>query len=86
VVVYQLQLNPKDENQYWMDAKWHDLKVQEAEILVKLFGPIRWTFKRPLYLFAHGPVLKLDYDVFALRWYGRNAHARAIPSPKQGKK
>jgi acyl-homoserine-lactone acylase len=70
VDIYRLTLNPDNENQYWMDGIWHDLEVSEAPILVKLFGPIRWTFRQPLYFSAHGPVLKLDHGSFALRWAG----------------
>ncbi len=70
VDVYQLKLNPENDNQYWMDGQWHDLEQRSANILVKLFGPIRWTFERPLYSSAHGPVFKLDHGTFALRWAG----------------
>ena len=70
VDVYQLTLNPKNEDQYWLDNQWHDFEQREAEIVVKLFGPFRWTFKRPLYFSEHGPVLKLDHGTFALRWAG----------------
>lgn len=70
VDVYQLTLNPENDNQYWMDGTWHDLEQRSANILVKLFGPIRWTFKRPLYFSEHGPVFKLDHGTFAIRWAG----------------
>lgn len=70
VDIYQLTLNPDNDNQYWLDGAWQDLEVSEAPILVKLLGPIRWTFKQPLYFSAHGPVLKLDHGSFAIRWAG----------------
>ncbi len=70
VDIYQLTLNPDNDNQYWLDGAWHDLEVRDADILVKLFGPIRWIFTEPLYFSAHGPVLKLDHGAFALRWAG----------------
>jgi acyl-homoserine-lactone acylase len=70
VDVYQLRLNPDNDNQYWLDGDWAELEVKDADILVKLFGPIRWIFSEPLYFSAHGPVLKLEHGAFALRWAG----------------
>lgn len=70
VDVYQLQLNPENDNQYWLDGEWKALEQRDANIVVKLFGPIRWTFKEPLYFSAHGPVFKLEHGAFALRWAG----------------
>jgi penicillin amidase/acyl-homoserine-lactone acylase len=70
VDIYQLTLNPEDDNQYWMDGRWHELEVASADILVSLLGPIRWTFSEPLYFSAHGPVLKLQHGAYALRWAG----------------
>lgn len=70
VDVYQLTLNPDNDNQYWLDGEWVDFEQRDADIVVKLLGPVRWTFKRPLYFSEHGPVLKLDHGIFALRWAG----------------
>ncbi len=70
VDVYQLKLNPENDQQYWLDGKWQQLEVRDANIVVKLFGPIRWTFQEPLYFSAHGPVLKTDTGAYALRWSG----------------
>ncbi|MDP5053294.1 MAG: acylase [Congregibacter sp.] len=70
VDVYQLTMNPDNDNEYLLDGEWLALESQTAEILVKLFGPFRWTFKEPLYSSRHGPVLKLDHGTFAIRWAG----------------
>lgn len=70
VDVYQLTLNPDNQNQYWLDNEWHDLEQDNAAIVVKFFGPLRWTFNESLYHSAHGPVLKLEHGTFALRWAG----------------
>lgn len=70
VDIYQLTVNPDNENQYLLDGQWVDLEVETADILVKLFGPLRWTFSEPLYFSRHGPVLKLDHGTFAVRWAG----------------
>ena len=44
--VYKLTINPDNENQYWYEGFWKDMKVKEARIKVKLLGPISWTFKK----------------------------------------
>ena len=70
VDIYQLTLNPDNEDEYWLDGAWHALQVEQVDILVSLLGPIRWTFTEPLYFSAHGPVLKLEHGAYALRWAG----------------
>ena len=68
--VYELTINPENDNQYWLDGAWYDLKVRDAAIDVTFFGPIRWTFHEPLYASVHGPVLKTKTGAFAIRWAG----------------
>jgi len=70
VDIYQLTINPENENQYWMDGQWHDLEVSQASITVKIFGPLYWTAHEPIYHSAHGPVMKFDHGTYALRWAG----------------
>lgn len=70
VDVYQLTINPENDNEYLLDGKWIELETRTAEILVRVFGPFRWTFKEPVYSSKHGPVLKLDHGTFAIRWSG----------------
>ncbi len=70
VDVFQLTLNPDNPDQYLLDGQWRDFEVHDVEILVKLLGPLRWTFSEPLYFSEHGPVLKLPHGTFALRWAG----------------
>ncbi|WP_439107934.1 acylase [Congregibacter sp.] len=70
VDVYQLTMNPENDEEYLLDGEWVPLEVRSAEILVRVFGPFYWTFKEPLYLSHHGPVLKLDHGTFAIRWSG----------------
>jgi len=68
--IYQLKINPENENQYWMDGQWNDLEVTEASIRLKLFGPLYWTAHEPIYHSAHGPVMKFDHGTYAIRWAG----------------
>ena len=68
--VYQLEINPQNALQYRFDDAWRELEVREAPIAVKLFGPIKWTFKREVLWSVHGPVMRGPNGTFALRFAG----------------
>ena len=68
--IYRLTINPNNENQYLLDGKWRDFEKSDAAIRVKLFGPLIWTVHRDVLYSAHGPVLKTDHGVFAIRYAG----------------
>ena len=70
--IYRLKINPKNGNQYWLDGAWHDLRVEDAALRVKIFGPIVWTVHRPVYFAAQGPVVKTDHGTYAIRYAGMN--------------
>ncbi|WP_339725893.1 penicillin acylase family protein [uncultured Paraglaciecola sp.] len=70
VDVYQLTINPNNENQYLLDGEWRDFVVKDAAIDVTFWGPIRWTFHETIYRSEHGPVFKTEKGTFALRWAG----------------
>jgi penicillin amidase/acyl-homoserine-lactone acylase len=70
VDVYQLTINPNNEDQYLLDGVWREFEVTDAAIDVTFWGPIRWTFHEAIYHSAHGPVFKTEHGAFALRWAG----------------
>ena len=70
VDVYRLKINPANKDQYLLDGKWRDFEKKDAAIRVKLWGPIYWTFHREVLRSAHGPVLRTDHGVFAIRYAG----------------
>ncbi|GMG88619.1 acylase [Biformimicrobium ophioploci] len=70
VDIYQLELNPQNPGQYRLDGEWRDFEVREAQILVRLLGPLHWTFKRDIKLAEHGPVMETEHGSYALRWAG----------------
>jgi penicillin amidase/acyl-homoserine-lactone acylase len=70
--VYRLTINPANENQYRLDGHWRDFAKADAAIRVKLLGPLIWTVHRDVLFSAHGPVLKTDHGVFAVRHAGMN--------------
>lgn len=72
VDIYQLLLNPANENQYWLDGTWHDFNIKTAKMTVKLLGPLRWTFNKTIKMSQHGPVMETEQGFFAMRWAGMN--------------
>jgi len=68
--VYRLIINPKNENQYLLDGKWRDFTKEDVALRVKLWGPLIWTVHRDAFFSVHGPVLKTDHGVFAIRYAG----------------
>jgi len=68
--VYELVINPENENQYKLDGEWRDFEITDVPLDVTFWGPIRWTFREPLYRSAHGPVFRTEKGAFALKWAG----------------
>jgi len=68
--VYELEIHPENENKYFIHGKWEELEVREAPITVKLWGPIKWTFKRKTLWSIHGPVIRNPHGTYAIRFVG----------------
>jgi len=66
--VFQLTINPNNENQYLFDGEWLDLSIEKIKIKVKIFGLFYWKVKRNLYNSILGPVLKTDHGTYAIRY------------------
>ena len=70
VDIYELTINPNNENQYLLDDKWVEFEKETLPIKVKLWGPIKWTFKRELLWSKHGPVIKANHGTYSIRYSG----------------
>jgi penicillin amidase/acyl-homoserine-lactone acylase len=70
VDVYELTMNPDNPDQYKLDGEWVDLEKDTARLKVKILGPITWTVKREVLWSRHGPVIRADHGVYALRFAG----------------
>ena len=70
VDIYELEMNPENQNQYMFDGKWLELEMKEAKIKLKIWGPFKWTVKRKVYKSIHGPVLKQPHGTYAIRYSG----------------
>jgi len=70
VDIYVLDINPENPNQYRFDGEWRDLEVDTVRITTRVFGPLRWTFKRELLWSVYGPVLRQPHGTYAIRFGG----------------
>ena len=70
VDVYELTINPDNEDQYELDGQWVDFEKSEAKLKVKIFGPIKWTVTQEVLWSHHGPALRTDTGVYAVRYPG----------------
>jgi acyl-homoserine-lactone acylase len=68
--VYDLAVNPENPGQYRFDGAWRDFEVRTASIGVKLWGPIRWTFRRETLWTVHGPAIRGPRGTYAIRLAG----------------
>ncbi len=66
--VYRLTTNGV--NQYWYDGKWRDFEVESVEIKVRVLGFLPVSVTRPVLRSVYGPVLRLTYGTYAIRWAG----------------
>ena len=70
VDIFLLDMDPDDSMRYRLDDQWLSLTSKEVPLTIKLFGFLKWTFKREALSSIHGPVLKTDHGVYAVRYAG----------------
>ena len=68
--VYEITVNPKNENEYFYDGAWRAFESWKAPIRVRLFGPFSWVFKQEALSTEYGPAIRLDHGTFAMRHAG----------------
>jgi len=68
--VFELKIDPENQNKYFFEGEWRDLEEETISIPVKLIGPFSWTFKREGLRSIHGPVIRNDQGTFAIRYSG----------------
>lgn len=72
--VFQLQMNPKNENQYLFDGQWMDLEKKKIKLRVK---GVPVPISRDLFWSKYGATMKNDQGVFSIR-LGANMEIRAL--------
>ena len=70
VDIYVLEIHPQDEMLYRMDGEWLSLNKRDVDVEVKLFGFLKWNFKREALSSIHGPVLRTAHGSYAIRYAG----------------
>ncbi len=70
VDIYGMTVNPDNPRQYRFDGEWRDFKVREAQMTVRLWGPVRWTVTRPLLYSEHGPCFEAPSGTYAIKFAG----------------
>jgi penicillin amidase/acyl-homoserine-lactone acylase len=70
--VYTLEANPNDRYFYRFDGEWRRLEVREARIVVRLWGPIRFTFRREVLTSLQGPAIRNARGLFAIHYAGQD--------------
>lgn len=74
--VYQLEINPENENQYKFDGEWLDLEVEKVKLKVKI-GPFVIPVKKEAYWSKYGATLKSEQGTFSVR-FGANMDIRGV--------
>lgn len=70
--VYELTVNPADREEYRLDGAWKRFDSRWVEIKVKRPDGTFETVKREVLRSVHGPVMRTDHGVFAIRYAGMN--------------
>jgi len=68
--VYELVMHPTDRELYRLDGKWRRLESRWVEIKVKRPDGSLETVRREVLRSVHGPVVRTDHGVFAIRYAG----------------
>jgi penicillin amidase/acyl-homoserine-lactone acylase len=66
--VYVLTVNPENANQYKFDGQWRDFERGEAEIALRVAGPIAIRVTRAVEWSVHGPVIRRPHGTYAVRY------------------
>ena len=72
--VFQLQINPKNSNQYLFDGQWIDLETKKIKLRIK---GVPIPISRELLWSKYGATMKNDQGVFSIR-LGANMEIRAL--------
>ena len=74
VDIFQLQMNPKNNDQYWYDGQWVELEKKKIRLQIK---GVPIPVGRDLFWSKYGATMKNDQGVFAIR-LGANMEIRAL--------
>jgi acyl-homoserine-lactone acylase len=70
--VYELKINPANPDQYRLDGAWKTLEKHVAKISVKQPDGSQKVVEREVLASVHGPAVRTDHGVFAIRYAGQD--------------
>lgn len=65
---YVLTVNPGNPNQYKFDGAWRDFERTQAEIQLRIAGPIAIRVTRDVLWSVYGPVIQRPHGTYAIRY------------------
>ncbi len=65
--IYQLQINPDNENQYMVDGEWLELEERTVWLKVKLWDLVTIPVPKSVWKSIYGPTMVTDKGVFSIR-------------------
>ena len=65
VDVYELKVNPKDKNEYWLDGEWRKFEISTIKLRLKTKIGLKIGVKKKLIWSEFGPVLKNKKGYFS---------------------
>ena len=63
--LYELKINPKNKNQYWLDGKWVSFENASVKLKMKTKLGLKLGVKRKLQWSVFGPVIKNKKGTYA---------------------
>ncbi len=66
--IYVLTVNPDNPNQYKFDGAWRDFERSEAEIRLRVLGPVAIRVTRDVLYSVCGPVIQRPHGTYAIRY------------------
>jgi len=70
--IYELEINPDNNNQYLFDGEWKNLEVFDVNININTIGKLGIIHTEPAYWSIHGPVIKGKHATYAIRYSWEN--------------
>ncbi len=71
--IYELEINPDNDNQYKFDDKWLDFENFEVTVKIKTIGKLKHKHKQMAYWSKHGPVIKGLKATYAIKYSNMNS-------------
>ena len=68
VDIYELEINPNNNNQYLFDGEWLDFESFEIDIGIKVLGKALINHKEEAFWSIHGPVIRGELATYAIKY------------------